>query len=211
MKFILLTIYTFLAFNTTAQKVFIETELSRTLYCGIDNSISIWVEGYNTQELSYTVDAGEIISIDKSGRLVWRICSSNILRAKLIISSRKKIIQEIIFLVRKIPPPSISIPGKDHRFPFSSFLWHGIRADIQSFIVEGIMCEVVSYDVNMTFKDSNDTIKFINKGAFLNKENIPYFNKLKPGDTVYVYNVEVKVGCATQTYLINEVFKRVIY
>jgi hypothetical protein len=211
MRFTFICFCIFWGFNSSAQKIIIETKLSRTLYCGIDNPVSIWIEGYSPKELNYNVDIGEIISKSETGSLVWRICTSNVFSAKLKVSVNQKVIQEITFRVKRLPTPDILLPGNSHASPFSKIIWQGIRADIKDFAFEGIFCKIVSYDVTIAIKDSKDTIRLINKGAFINKENIPYFEKLKPGDIVFISNVSVKVGCATDIYIIDQVFKRAIY
>ena len=210
MRLIFNCISLILALNTSGQKVFVETKLNRVIYCGIDNPISVWVEGSNLKDLSYAVDVGEIISKNDSGNLVWRICTSNIFIAKLKISSKKKVIREITFLIKKLPAPRILVPGENHHSPISKISWQGIRADIIDFTFEGIYCKIVRYNIKILYNKTKDTTTLTNKGSFLNKENTTYFNKLTPGDTVIVYNVEVKVGCAAEVYMINEVFKRVI-
>lgn len=211
MKFTFICFCIFWVFNSSAQNIIIETKLSRTLYCGIDNPVSVWIEGYSPKELNYNVDVGEIISKSETGSLVWRICTSNVFSAKLKVSVKQKVIQEITFRVKRLPTPDILLPGNSHAYPFSKIIRQGIRADIKDFAFEGIFCEIVSYDVLIAIKDSKDTINLINKGAFVNKENIPYFEKLKPGDIVFINNVSVKVGCATQIYIIDQVFRREIY
>jgi GldM C-terminal domain len=211
MKFALLCLCAVFLCKASAQKVFVETKLSNTIYYGIDNPVIVWVEGYNPRELNYSVDVGEIISKKDSGKFVWRVCTNIVTTATLKVSHKQKLVAEIIFVVKKIPSPTVRIPENNHHSSFSKIIWQGIRADVMDFVFEGISCEIMSYDISIAFNETKDTVKIKNKGAFLNKENIPYFNKLKPGDSVFVYNVEVKVGCIAEVYMIKEIFKRAIY
>ncbi len=212
MKLIFQIALTFISFAAYSQQIIIENSQSRILYAGAENPIKIHMHGYKSSELNISVNHGEIIKKDNEGAYTWKICDvNNQSRSILKIYKGNKLIDSIIFKLKALPDPTILIPSNGHRSHAGQIVFRGIRAEIENFSIEGIPCEIISYDFGL-LKKTDSIFKIINnKGAYFGKNAKDLFSTAGSGDEYLVKNIIVKVGCLPYFLKIEKEYRSILY
>ncbi|NCU04575.1 MAG: hypothetical protein GXC73_11365, partial [Chitinophagaceae bacterium] len=170
MKLIFFLMMIFISCKTYSQQVLIENSQSRILYAGVENPLKIHVHGYKPSELTIVVSHGEIIRKDNIGSYAWKICEvNNQFRSILKLYKGPKLVDSVVFRLKPLPEPTILVPQNGHRSNASQIFKMGIRAEIVDFIIEGIRCEIVSYDFGFQKKTDSVFRIITNKGAYFDK------------------------------------------
>lgn len=211
MKLIFFLIVIFISFNTLSQEVIIENSQSRILYAGAENPLKIHVHGYKPSELNIVVNHGEIIRKDNQGSYAWKICEiNNQFRSILKLYKGSKLVDSVVFRLKPLPEPSILIPNNGNKSHAGRIYIRGIRAEIENFSIEGIPCEIISYDLGV-LKKTDSIYQFMNnKGAYLDQNASNVFGQLSSGDKYIIRNIVVKVGCLLYPITLEKEYLRTL-
>jgi hypothetical protein len=165
-------------------------------YIGIENPVSVKVEGYSDSLVAVRIDGGGTVRKDAEGVYMIKPDGSNRLitiRASIKTNGQgEKKVMEKPYRVRKIPHPEVLIGTKSGGAVTLSELNNisQINAGLgEGFAFEGLRYTVNSYTIIITHQESGNYIEEVN-GNKINARTADEFKNVKPGDYITVTNVD---------------------
>ena len=191
MKYILPSLLLLLlSFSSSGQKITVSADRMNVVYMGVINPLTIVSDSYPCDQLIVTTDNGEIEKND--------YCSYSYMPQKdgtskiSVFNSKKQLINETIFRVKRIPNPIIQINGHNNGEIKKNVLVASL----------GITTMLTGFDfdarfVVMHFKIEliqNNQITFSREidGPRFNEEIINAFKSLNNGDRMLISNITAK-------------------
>jgi hypothetical protein len=162
------------------------------LFIGVDNPISVTVEGYSSNDIDIAMDSAIIVSLGGgSYNIIPKLAGLQSLRIFGNKVGERKIIGEYKFRVKYLPDPIARIGGKNcwGCNPFKANL--GMVAALDNFDFDARFV-IDSFTVTILNKKTN-TIVFSAKniGANFSPQVKSAFGKAYPGDKVYFDDIYV--------------------
>ncbi|MEM6963494.1 MAG: GldM family protein [Bacteroidota bacterium] len=194
--FILLAIITFsfLAFSKAYRQsptVSVAADKMNILYIGVDNPITVAVEGVFSEDITVTCEDGKVENLG-GGHFDIQVFQPG--NKKITVIAKGITTREIIYRVKRVPEPravlgnSYSSGGKVSMEQILST--DGIKAYLSNWPREEF-CSIESYQVIFQ-TGNNDPVSVFNDGAKFNDVVKELINNVKPGDVIYFDNVKSK-------------------
>jgi hypothetical protein len=204
-RFVLIAFLLFAVVPAGKTQTIISNDLLLWLYTGVENSVSVAVQTTTPPNIILTCENGIVKKVSKS-KFSVKICSP-IQSTVLKVYNKNQLITTREIRVRAVPNPTILTCTQDGEIMFKQC--PGIRADIENFYIEGIVCKVEKFTVTIK-KNTSDTVELENVGGFYQTATLNAFDALNIGETVILSNFEITVGCETEprklTTLLSSVY-----
>jgi hypothetical protein len=166
------------------------------LYIGLDNPVTVTVDGYTDNQITVKIDGGG--TIKPVGESQYVINPDGSKREISIITTIKtndrgeQKAAEKIYRVRKVPHPEVLIGTRNGGTAALKDLEniHQINAGLgEGFAIEGLRYTVNSYTMIITHQESGNYIEDVN-GNRISARTTDEFKNIKPGDYITVTNVD---------------------
>jgi hypothetical protein len=187
-----------------AQKFAVAADKNNILYIGIDNPLSIAVEGITCNEIFIKTYNG---TISKYENCTYTFRGNKTGRADIIlykkINNKLKEIGRSVFRLKNIPAPSFYIAQYGKSFLYNDFnsknkaskvvlaAQQYVRADLENFDFD-IKFLIDSFTVKILSSDSSSVKTFLNAGNKIKQEVTEAFHNLKNDDIVLFTKIHAK-------------------
>jgi hypothetical protein len=196
MRKALITLIIAAAFFHAYSQVIVSNDKMNILYAGVDNPISLSLNGYDSKKLTLEADCGELENLN--GNYSWRIC--NFKRERKVVFScylksgkTKKLQGKSEFRLKLVPNPIIRLGSPIHgptKF-FNQFTRP--YAEVEEFDWD-IRFTIKEYDFEF-FKANGDTLRFEKQKWEYSQEIISQIKDLKEGEKFCLKNFVVFNEC----------------
>jgi hypothetical protein len=189
--FLMLLLLSANLFGQQKPKVILSTSKTRVLYCGLDNTIEVMVEGSPQRKFTVKVDSGTLKKIDQY-HYEFKPTKPGI-AILLVLDEKGRELLRNLLPIRKLPPPVFTVGGHNN----GSMAINVFKA--QGGITESKDCltltsgiprsKVISYTINI-YRNGNSLAMLQAKGEAFSDEARQLFNELKIDDKVVFSNIE---------------------
>lgn len=151
------------------------------IYIGIDNPVTIAVEGFPKEHVYVSSDDLQVIQNEDG---TYNLNPTELGTAILKVQPRGKATQEIPYRVKRIPHPVSKLGFNDGGNITLEYLKNqkGVDANIWPF--ELAECTVTSYEITLQSKNK-DPWSVVNQGEAFSESAKKLINKVQSGDIVY--------------------------
>ena len=207
-KWALAAVGLFIAIQSTAQERVMSMGLDKmnVLYIGVDNPLTIAIEGLNSDEFSLSSETLTIQQVD-NGK--YNVLATRPGDAQITVTTDDGETQIFNFRVKRIPDPVAGLGNNLHGGTMHVGTFRaqaGVAVFIPGFAFDA-RCSVVSYEVTRVPK-REDKVTKINEGDTYNDDVMELIQLAKPGDIYYFDNIKIRCpGDAAARKIHGLVFK----
>ncbi|MEO7490243.1 MAG: GldM family protein [Ferruginibacter sp.] len=194
MKTIFIVLFLLLCFQTTKAQLIVMNDKMNIVYYGVDNPISVSVNGYNSKHLILKASYGELRKTEDGYR--WKTCNekqSSVSFSCFLKKGNKMIpLGQSDYRIKKVPDPVIVLGPSPH-LPRINNLHNLLNVSV----------ELVNFDFDVRFlvtqcdieiyKKQGDTMRFHNTGPRIIDEAKKEIMKLLEGENICIKNVFVTI------------------
>ncbi|RFS22438.1 gliding motility protein GldM [Chitinophaga silvatica] len=181
-------------YNVGASTTSISADKMNVLYIGLQNPISISAAGVPAEQVSATINGGNITKRG-SGEYVVTVTSPGkaVINVVANVDGKTKSLGQKEFRVKRVPDPILKVgANKGGSMKAADFkVQGGLRADLEDFEFEGVKYEVVGYRVGISAK-GKEYQEGDATSAYFPGNVAASIRALRPGDEVFFENVKVK-------------------
>ena len=193
MKYILPSLLLLLlSFSSSGQKVAVSADKMNIVYIGVPNPMSIVAENYPCDQLIVSTDNGKIEKNDDWKCFYLYYPKEEGISIISVFNSKKQLINETKYRVKRLPNPIISISGKSAGEIKKNILIKslGIAAVLQNFDIDARYV-VTDYKIELIQNNQITFSKEVDDARF-SEEIINAFKSLNNGDRMLISKITVK-------------------
>jgi len=187
--------------------VSVSADKMNILYIGIDNPITVAVEGAYSEDLTVQCEDGEVINLG-GGHYNVRVRKPG--NKKITVLAKGVTTQEVVYRVKRIPDPIAKIGWiSGGRTSITELKRNGkIRADLGNWVIEE-KCKIQGFEFTWQSQDKdNDPIGIVNKGDQFNEDVLEVLEKVQSADVIYFDRIKARCPGDPAGRMINSmVFK----
>lgn len=190
--FLAIITFSFLAFSDAYRQtptVSVSADKMNILYIGIDNPITVAVEGVLSEDLTVTCEDGEVENL---GNGHYNVQVRKPGKKKITVIAKGVTTQEIIYRVKRIPDPTANV-GFIQGGSISAErikLESGVQAYLSNWPLEET-CEIRGYYFTWT-REGENPIEVVNAGEKFNDAVLKLLEQIQSGDVIYFDQIRAK-------------------
>jgi hypothetical protein len=203
MKYSIFLLLLFISIDINAQKkplVILSTTKTRVLYCCVENTVEVMVEGSPNKKFSVQIDKGDI---KKTDRYHYEILPTEVgMRTLTVVDDKGVKLLEERLMVKAMPPPMFVVGGKagGSSFTVNQFRAQGGVVQLYGCLSIGLPRAKVTAYTAMILRNDVLIVTHAIKGNAFSEELRKSLNDLQVGDKVVFENIEYQWNyCTTKS------------